>query len=149
MRAGLLVLRDNPVPDEARLIASYAWVDEQQVSTLTPDEERCTMRQVVTRAQLTPGVHRVVIASVFEGRGMWSGATWRACQELNVRFAGSEAVMVRISLRKRIAVDPFERFGFELQVEPPGAWIEDAPGTKGPSLDAMALCRSLDDYGAP
>ena len=144
--AGLLVLRDNAMPDEFELVASHAWVDAQPTSTPAPDETQCTMRQVVARAPVKAGEHRVVIASLYQGHGLWTGATWRMCQELALRFAGNDAVVVRTALRKRMAVDPFDRIGFDVRVEPPSAWVRDESSASDTSAEALELCRSLPGY---
>lgn len=144
--AGLLVLRDNPMPDEFELLASRAWVDARPTSILPPDESPCTMRQVVARAPVKAGEHHLVIASLYRGRGLWSGATWRMCQELALRFASDDSVVVRTALRKSMAVDPLDRVGFAVRVEPPSAWIRDESGADLTSPEALELCRSLAGY---
>jgi hypothetical protein len=55
--------------------------------------------------------------------------------------------VVRSVLKKRIAVDPFDRLEFELSVEPKSAWIKGAGEEEG-SPEALALCRAADGYEA-
>ncbi len=144
--ADVLMLRDNPMPDEFERVASAAWVDARPVSAPAAAESECSMHQVIARARVAPGVHRVVVASAYRGHGMWSGASWRACQELELRVSGAQQVVVRSTLRRRIAVDPFERLDFDLRVEPPEARIGVTSEADDATPAARELCRALPGY---